>query len=74
MRVLVSTLMWSLQLYLQVLTHGYLVTHHNVSEFVKYISVELNKFENGVAAYMNSILRENAAVASASPRVCFQRS
>lgn len=42
----------------QVLTHGYMVTHHNVSKFIEYISVELNKFENGVAEYMQTILHD----------------
>lgn len=39
----------------QVLTHGYLISHHNVDEFIKYISLELNRFENGVAEYMKNI-------------------
>ena len=37
------------------LTHGYLVSHDNVHRFVEYISVELNKFENGVAEYMKAL-------------------
>lgn len=40
------------------------MTHYNVSEFVEYISIELTKFENGVATYMNTILNN---IVPASP-------
>jgi len=43
---------------LQVLTHGYLLSHRNVKEFIKDISWELTKFENGVANYLNSLIAE----------------
>ncbi|XP_067949476.1 KICSTOR complex protein SZT2-like [Watersipora subatra] len=45
----------------QVLTHGYLVSHYNVGEFIQFVSQELNRFENGVANYMRSILQERCA-------------